>query len=173
MFSPAALSASASNPPGSMASQYAGCSIVPAQARPCQYRPRLAVSISPLARQLACPQDRGDQDGSVRSSLAPVRRTADWNDPTSIPRSGILLERHGSGAQAGRIRGLLQRAIASTDRSMERRPRNAQAHLHLLLPRLTVTLDGSIATLFSRLQLPLDWEFTTHRTKLVVEILRF
>ena len=53
-------------------------------------------------------------------------------------------------------------AIASTARSMARRPRNAPAHPPLLLPHLIATLGGSIAALCSRPRLPLDWEFATH-----------
>jgi hypothetical protein len=40
--------------------------------------------------------------------------------------------------------------IASTARSMARRPRIGPAHPHLLLPRLIVTLGGSIAAVYFR-----------------------
>jgi len=52
--------------------------------------------------------------------------------------------------------------IASTARSMARRPHDAPAHPHLLLPRLIVTLGGNIAAAYFKPRLPLDWEFATH-----------
>ncbi len=54
-------------------------------------------------------RDRGDQVGSVRPSLASVRRTADRHDPARVSRSRLLLERGRPGAEAGRIQRLLQR----------------------------------------------------------------
>jgi hypothetical protein len=61
--------------------------------------------------------------------------------------------------------GTITARIASTARSMARRPRNAPAHPPPLLPHLIATLGGSIAALCSRPRLTLDWEFATHRAQ--------
>ena len=53
--------------------------------------------------------------------------------------------------------------IACIARSMARRPHNAPAYRHLLLPRLIITLGCSITAMYSRPPLSLDYHFATHR----------
>jgi transposase len=72
------------------------------------------------------------------------------------------LQAHAGEPAKGKKRG---RARNAPKFAMARRPRDAPAHHYLLLPRLIVTLGGSIATVCScsRHRLPLDWQFATHR----------
>src|SRR6266581_4522974 len=56
----------------------------------------------------------------------------------------------------------VERADLCTARSTAPRQRDAPAHHHLLLPRLIITLGGSIVAVCFRLQLQWNYEFATH-----------
>ena len=70
---------------------------------------RSAVSVSPVASQFASARYPGNQNGSLRSAVASICGTFDRNHSARISGSDAVLDHIGSGDEAGRFQGLLQR----------------------------------------------------------------
>ncbi len=58
--------------------------------------------------------------------------------------------------------------LAYTVRSMAKRPHNALAHRHLRPYRLIITLGDTIAAIYFRLPLRLDYDFASHRFSVAI-----
>ena len=167
MFSPAALSASASNRPASTASRYVGCSTAPVRAK--AFPKHASSDHDPLFRfHRWLANLRVLEIEEIKSvPYAPVSHPFVERPIGTIRREYLdrvlfwnAVDLRASWANSG----ITTTGIGSIARSMAQRPRNAPAHPPPLLPRLIVTLGSSIAAAVSRPRLLLDWEFATHKS---------
>src|SRR5215510_3265400 len=106
-----------------------------------------------MAREPESPRRDGNQNGTVRSPLASVRRTVDWYHSPRMPRSPFVLDGGRFGDEAFRLQNLLQQIpcsrITQSDADPDSRIQTCQSQVLQVaetLSRLIPNADSCMRT---------------------------